>query len=361
MSSHSWSKSSIEEDLKELSSSKVRMMDEPGRKELLFTAIRVSDLSAIRTILQVDRGLIQGKMFGYEGSDVFEVIKDSKTKRCYTYTGQEKDGYFYALHVAAEAGHKNLTLLFAKAGADIDAVDYRGSKAEEKCNGNAKFAFYELNGLKFESSERYQGKVDREGKRCSQGVLFYKPEGYEMQEMQLYRGTFKNDLYHGHGTLYWPGTETVQYIGRFKDGLRHGRGLYFDERGCKQYHGMFKEDQREGRGIEFSDSGEFICYKGEFCRNQRHGFGVAYYPEKSKFFGRFEMGAMSGIGQLCIHPPTNLTRLLGSSIVQPFQVSMLILMETASKEHFSTTNLTVWDLSTHMTSTLRFKCNTLYS
>lgn len=36
---------------------------------------------------------------------------------------------------------------------------------------------------------------------------------------------------------------------------------------------------------------------------------------------------------------------------------MLILTETASKGRFSTTNLTGWGLSTHMTSTLRFVYN----
>ena len=43
------------------------------------------------------------------------------------------------------------------------------------------------------------------GKRHNQGVLYFKPEGYETTEKQLYRGSFKNDMYHGHGTLYWPG------------------------------------------------------------------------------------------------------------------------------------------------------------
>jgi len=158
MSSNPWSKSSIEDELKKLTFSSLRMLDETIQKELLFNAIRICELTAIRTILQVNRSLVSSKLFGYEGSDIYEIIKDSKTKRCYSYTGVEKDGYFYPLHVAAESGHKNLTFLLVKAGADIDALDYRGIKAIDKCTGNAKYAFYELKGLKFESSERYQGK-----------------------------------------------------------------------------------------------------------------------------------------------------------------------------------------------------------
>lgn len=34
------------------------------------------ELNAIRNVLQVNRALVQSKMYGYEGSDVFEIIKN---------------------------------------------------------------------------------------------------------------------------------------------------------------------------------------------------------------------------------------------------------------------------------------------
>lgn len=34
---------------------------------------------------------------------------------------------------------------------------------EQKCNGNARHAFFELQGLKYEATERYVGKTDRAG------------------------------------------------------------------------------------------------------------------------------------------------------------------------------------------------------
>ncbi|RYH15381.1 hypothetical protein EON65_31825 [archaeon] len=49
----------------------------------------------------------------------------SKTKKCYTYTGNDKDGFFYPLHVAAESGHKNLVILLIKAGAELSLCDYK--------------------------------------------------------------------------------------------------------------------------------------------------------------------------------------------------------------------------------------------
>ena len=38
-----------------------------------------------------------------------------------------------------------------------------GMTAEEKCNGPTINAFYELRGLRYESSERYQGRTDKNG------------------------------------------------------------------------------------------------------------------------------------------------------------------------------------------------------
>ena len=39
------------------------------------------ELNAIRNVLQVNRALVQSKMYGYEGSDVFDIIKVKVTKQ----------------------------------------------------------------------------------------------------------------------------------------------------------------------------------------------------------------------------------------------------------------------------------------
>jgi hypothetical protein len=135
------------------------------------------------------------------------------------------------------------------------------------------------------------------GARHGQGVVFFKCEGYQQEEKQLFRGSFKNGAYHGHGTLYWPGTDVINYVGRFKAGLRHGRGIEFNAQSHKIYQGAFRDDQREGRGEEFIDGRR--CYKGEFGANTRHGFGWADMGEGVKYFGRYEHGAMGGVGILC--------------------------------------------------------------
>ena len=114
-----------------------------------------------------------------------------------------------------------------------------------------------------------------------------------MEEKQLYRGGFKNNLFHGHGSLYWPGSDQLRYTGRFKNGIKNGRGIDFDTTGKKIFQGSYRDDKKEGRGEEFTD---MDLYRGEFSNNARHGFGVIYFEENSKYFGRIENNEMSGLG-----------------------------------------------------------------
>lgn len=155
---------------------------------------------------------------------------------------------------------------------------------------------------------RYCLRQPFSGQRHGQGTVYAKPEGYEKEEKQLYRGSFKNGLFHGHGTLYWPGKDTYRYIGRFKGGVRHGRGIEFDNLGVKIYKGTFRDDKREGRGEEFYE--RMCVYKGEFSNNVRHGFGVGFYGDGGKYYGRYENGVFSGIG-IYVHGDGNGSRYEG--------------------------------------------------
>lgn len=87
--------------------------------------------------------------------------------------------------------------MLAKAGADVNAVDYRGKLPQEVANGTALHAFFELKGFQFEAYERYEGPKDAAGNRSGQGKLYFKEEGYEEKEFLLYTGAFKAGRYHG--------------------------------------------------------------------------------------------------------------------------------------------------------------------
>ncbi len=201
--------------LKETTGDALQLLDEEGKSELLFDCIRAGNIDAVQNIIDTDPKLSGKKIWGYEGSNVKNEIKvkdgDKLISRCYHFTGVEKDGFFLPQHVAAESGFKEMLRLFMFTYfCDMEEPDYRGIKAEEKCNGDTIHAFYEQKGMKFESHERYEGgtitkreKVMKEGKpimmtstiRSGSGVLFLKPEGFESTEKVLYRGTFKDNKY----------------------------------------------------------------------------------------------------------------------------------------------------------------------
>mmetsp|Transcript_3291 Transcript_3291/g.5126 ORF Transcript_3291/g.5126 Transcript_3291/m.5126 type:complete len:745 (+) Transcript_3291:67-2301(+) len=286
----------------EISAAKLGLMSATEQASVLFDALRNNDIPTIRNVLQVNRSLLNQKMFGFEGHDIYGIIPNSKNKRCYSYTGIEKDGYFYPLHVASEMGHKSLIILLVQAGADQSVTDYRGETAEQKANGEGLHAFYELRGLRFQAEEKYEGQLDRSGQRSRNGSLYYKPEGYHETAKLLYRGGWKDNQYHGHGTLYWVGSSNLKYFGRFKNGQFHGSGSLFDQDGEKIYTGFFREGLKDGRGEEYS-KGKLI-YKGEFSAGARHGFGVAFLSEGHRFMGRFDKGVMAGVG-VYFHPNGN--------------------------------------------------------
>ena len=269
--------------------------DRVGR--LLFQAIRAADLQAIQNIMTVDNSVLAKELNGYEGTDLYDAFK-SEDKKCYSWTGHPKDGYFYPLHVAAEAGNKEVCLHLLNGGASLETEDYIGRVPEQKANRDAKFAFYEHRGLKYEASERYVGGRDTLGRKRGRGILYRKEKGYDRKEMVSYRGNFKDDVYFGQGTLYWPGTDTVKYSGRFKDSLMHGRGVLFNEKGQKIYVGTFRGDERDGHGETYEDvdGSYFMTYKGEFKCNKMHGFGMAHFSEGHNFAGRFENNVKAGVG-----------------------------------------------------------------
>ena len=341
---------------------RLKDLDGDERQNLLFDCIRAGNIEAVNNVLALYGDLSSSKMYGYEGSNIKNDIRvkdgEKKIERCYFYTGIEKDGFFFPQHVAAESGHKHMIKLFIeKYLSDLDEVDYREMKAEDKCNGDNIHAFYEKKGMLYESHERYDGESQikrdkvvppKNGEitfatvdiRMGSGVLYLKPEGYESTEKVLYRGTFKDNKYHGQGTLYWPSNHKdpelekvekknnisagvniirgidfnqadklehkespnadpkLKYVGRFKDGLEHGRGMLFDSRGNKVYHGTFREGKKDGRGDLFEevDGAWTRTYKGEFTQDKQHGFGVAYYAEGHVFVGRFEDNVKAGVG-----------------------------------------------------------------
>ena len=79
------------------------------------------------------------------------------------------------------------------------------------------------------------------------------------------------------------------YIGEFKNGLRHGKGIEYYKNGNIQYDGDFINDKFEGNGKYIYEDGEY--YIGEFKNGLRHGKGTQYYKNGNiKYDGYFING-----------------------------------------------------------------------
>jgi len=131
----------------------------------------------------------------------------------------------------------------------------------------------------------------------------------------VYRGSFKDSLFHGYGRLeepvsllekavyagnwvegkrsgrgtHWDGKNDL-YIGEWRDDLRHGKGSYFVNLGewrenqhtefwlsqnTENYSGDFRDDFYHGRGVYRWENGS--RFEGGFFANEKHGFGTFYY------------------------------------------------------------------------------------
>ena len=68
------------------------------------------------------------------------------------------------------------------------------------------------------TEERYEGDLIN-GMRNGQGKLYYKNGNIK------YEGEFANDKFEGTGKFYY--TDGNYYIGQFKNGLKHGKGIEY--------------------------------------------------------------------------------------------------------------------------------------
>lgn len=118
----------------------------------------------------------------------------------------------------------------------------------------------------------------------------------------IYTGQWKDDKYHGIGTLYDSAdTPNVVYKGEFKNGKYDGLGSLFED-GDLKYKGDFKAGAYHGTGVlRENDCGD-ERYEGSFLMGERHGYGVQYATdpdhdiENKVFEGSWEKDLYSGYG-----------------------------------------------------------------
>jgi hypothetical protein len=60
-------------------------------------------------------------------------------------------------------------------------------------------------------------------------------KGAELRSLSLYKGQFMNNRKHGEGECKWLNGE--EYLGEWKNGLRHGQGCWSSKHGSQSYSG----------------------------------------------------------------------------------------------------------------------------
>ena len=118
-------------------------------------------------------------------------------------------------------------------------------------------------------------------------------------ESSIYKGYYKNGVKHGAG-IYWHKTRKVLYKGDFANNKMHGVGKVLHKARSITYSGQMRSDAREGVGIENRlFDGEI--YIGMFRGNKREGFGKLTWSRgpghaKCVYIGGWSAGNKNGLG-----------------------------------------------------------------
>lgn len=102
---------------------------------------------------------------------------------------------------------------------------------------------------------------------------------YDMYGNKLYKGFFKNGLYHKNGTQYITGNK--YYKGDFNNGVYNGWGILFHNNGFYNYEGYFINKSFLYRGIKYHINGNKE-YEGIFAQNDNYDIGTEYDVNENK-------------------------------------------------------------------------------
>ena len=109
------------------------------------------------------------------------------------------------------------------------------------------------------------------------------------QNGDKYVGDLKNGLKHGKGIYYYENGN--KYEGDWKDDKKEGRGTFYFVNGDK-YEGECKNDKANGKGVKYFKNGDI--YDGDWKDDTMEGRGILYSANGSKFFGEFKNNNVEG-------------------------------------------------------------------
>jgi hypothetical protein len=102
---------------------------------------------------------------------------------------------------------------------------------------------------------------------------------YDMYSNKLYKGFFKNGLYHKNGTQYF--MDNKYYKGEFSNGFHNGWGVLYYNNGLYNYEGLFTNRAFMCKGTKYHINGNKE-YEGVFSQNDNYDIGTEYDINENK-------------------------------------------------------------------------------
>jgi hypothetical protein len=102
---------------------------------------------------------------------------------------------------------------------------------------------------------------------------------YDIYGNKIYKGFFKNGLYHKNGTQYF--MDNKYYKGDFSNGFHNGWGISYHNNGIYNYEGYFitKSFMYKGKKYHINGNKE---YEGLFSQNDNYDIGIEYDINENK-------------------------------------------------------------------------------
>ena len=128
-----------------------------------------------------------------------------------------------------------------------------------------------------------------------------------LEDGGYYLGQFKNGKCHGKGVMYDENNEVV-YEGDFINGKKDGFGTQyfsledFDNKKC-YYIGQFKDGEYNGKGDIYLVDGNIKLFEGKYVNGQINGKARIFYGDKG--FKEIEFKEGKSIGEAVIYMKDN--------------------------------------------------------
>merc|ERR1711997_724368 len=122
----------------------------------------------------------------------------------------------------------------------------------------------------------YEGEINDNKNPEGQGVFEYR--GDDDDGRLMYEGGWVNKKAEGFGVMRWQNGD--RYEGDWKDGFRHGHGVYQCKATGGKYTGNYENDLKSGDGTYKYSNGD--SFEGQWSEGLRHGHGVYKWMDKNE-------------------------------------------------------------------------------